>query len=637
MKKKHRTSQKDKNQFIQSLLADMRSFQHMLDHDWFEDDIIRIGAEQELVIVDKESYTPVNLGPKIIDNNPDYEWLVNELAQFNLEINLKPQVFQDKALTLMQQELEQNLSTVDKLLAKDNAGYILTGVLPTLRKYHLDLKNLTPKERYFQLMEAIHGELRGNSFELRLVGIDELLVRHDSPLLEACNTSFQVHLQVSADDFVPFYNVALALTAPSIAISSNSPLVFGKRLWHETRIALFQQAIDTRKTLDHMRQMSPRVTLGNGWIQNSVMEIFKEDLARFRILMHDAPGENSYNQIRKNKVPKLKSLQLHNGTIYRWNRPCYGISDTGKPHLRIENRVFPSGPTTLDEMANTAFWLGAMIGVKEEYGDITTQMSYEDVRDNFGKSARFGIDSKFTWCKDQKINARELIIKELLPLAKSGLEKMNISSDDISKYLDVIEQRAEKHMTGARWQLRNFTKLSKQANNKDEALNILTESMYEQQQKNLPVHLWSEPEYNDYKNYKPENQTVAEFMETDLFTAQKTDLAELVTFLMTWKDLDHMAVESKKGNLVGLVSLKKVTQEILKTKQSKKSKSLLVKDVMQPDPVTIKPDKSIKAALQLMSDHNISCLPVIFKKELVGIISQKHLLGINKSLMRRLG
>lgn len=609
----------------------------MLDHNWFEDDIIRIGAEQEVVIIDKDSFSPLNLGPQVVDNHPQYEWLVNELAQFNVEINLSPQRFEKGAFSLMRTELEQNLLTLDKILAKDNAGYILTGILPTLRKHNLAIKNLTPKERYSRLMNSIKDELSAKSFELRLVGIDELLVRHDTPLLEACNTSFQVHLQVSAQNFVPYYNMALALTAPSIAISSNSPLVFSKRLWHETRIALFQQAIDTRRTRDHMRQMSPRVTLGSGWVNESVIEIFKEDIARFKILMHEDIDENSEQRIKKGHTPKLKALQLHNSTIYRWNRPCYGISDTGKPHLRIENRVFPAGPTIVDQMANTAFWLGAMIGLQDEYQDITKELSYEDVRDNFGKAARFGIDSKFTWRNDLKINAKELILKELLPLSREGLKSMNIKKSEISQYLDIIEARAEKHMTGARWQLRSYTQLAKEANNNHEALTILTESMYAQQQKNEPVHTWEEPQYSDYKSYKPEKQTVAEYMDTDLFTAQKNDMAELVAQLMTWKKLDHMAVETKKGNFVGLISLREITSALLINKSAKKkSRDLLVKDIMEPRPITIGPENSIKDALQLLTNGEISCLPVLYKKELVGLISSKQLIGINKGLMGRL-
>lgn len=635
--KPKKTNQSKKNRFVKALLSDMSSLQYMLDHNWFEDDIIRIGAEQEVVIIDKDSFSPLNLGPQVVDNHPQYEWLVNELAQFNVEINLSPQRFEKGAFSLMRTELEQNLLTLDKILAKDNAGYILTGILPTLRKHNLAIKNLTPKERYSRLMNSIKDELSAKSFELRLVGIDELLVRHDTPLLEACNTSFQVHLQVSAQNFVPYYNMALALTAPSIAISSNSPLVFSKRLWHETRIALFQQAIDTRRTRDHMRQMSPRVTLGSGWVNESVIEIFKEDIARFKILMHEDIDENSEQRIKKGHTPKLKALQLHNSTIYRWNRPCYGISDTGKPHLRIENRVFPAGPTIVDQMANTAFWLGAMIGLQDEYQDITKELSYEDVRDNFGKAARFGIDSKFTWRNDLKINAKELILKELLPLSREGLKSMNIKKSEISQYLDIIEARAEKHMTGARWQLRSYTQLAKEANNNHEALTILTESMYAQQQKNEPVHTWEEPQYSDYKSYKPEKQTVAEYMDTDLFTAQKNDMAELVAQLMTWKKLDHMAVETKKGNFVGLISLREITSALLINKSAKKkSRDLLVKDIMEPRPITIGPENSIKDALQLLTNGEISCLPVLYKKELVGLISSKQLIGINKGLMGRL-
>ncbi len=635
--KLNRTTQSKKNKFVKALLSDMDSLQYMLDHDWFEDDIIRIGAEQEVVIIDKDSYTPLNLGPQVVDNHPQYEWLVNELAQFNVEINLSPQRFEKGAFSLMRKELETNLLTLDKILAKDNAGYIITGILPTLRKHNLDIKNLTPKERYHRLMRSIKDELSAQSFELRLVGIDELLVRHDTPLLEACNTSFQVHLQVSAQNFVPYYNMALALTAPSIAISSNSPLVFSKRLWHETRIALFQQAIDTRRTRDHMRQMSPRVTLGSGWVNESVMDIFKEDIARFKILMHEDIDENSQRAIKKGNVPKLKALQLHNSTIYRWNRPCYGISDTGKPHLRIENRVFPAGPTIVDQMANTAFWLGAMIGLQDEYKDITKELSYEDVRDNFGKAARFGIDSKFTWRNDLKINAKELILKELLPLSRKGLKSMNIKKSEISHYLDIIEARAERHMTGARWQLRSYTKLAKEANNNHEALTILTESMYDQQQKNTPVHTWVEPEYSDYKSYKPEKQTVAEYMDTDLFTAQKNDMAELVAQLMTWKKLDHMAVETKKGTFVGLISLREITSALFTNKAAKKKRrDLLVKDIMESNPITIGPENSIQDALQLLSEEEVSCLPVLFKKELIGLINSKQLSGINKNLMGRL-
>ncbi len=623
MNSNKKVSQKSKNGFIKALLKDVSSFEHMLDHSWFEEDIIRIGAEQEIVIIDKDTYAPKNLGPTILDQQKDLSWLVSELAQFNLEINLSPQIFTGSCISDMREELERCLAQVSVSLSNYNADYLLTGILPTLKKYHLDLKNLTPKERYYQLMNALRGESKTKSFELRLVGIDELLVRHDSPLMEACNTSFQVHLQVAPQDFAAYYNTALALTAPSIAISSNSPLVFGKRLWHETRIALFQQAIDTRKTFDHMRQMSPRVTLGNNWLDNSIIEIFKEDIARFRVLIHEATQEDSALMIEQNKVPKLKALQLHNGTVYRWNRPCYGISDTGKPHIRIENRVFPSGPTVADEMANTSFWLGAMVGMKNQYQDPKNHMSFEDVRDNFGKSARFGIDSKFTWFNDQKINAKDLILQELLPLAREGLNTMLVAQNDIDKYLSIIEERACKHMTGARWILRSYTKLLKDAHNKDEASNKLTEALYNNQSNsNVPVHLWKEPEYHELIGYKSDTMLVSEIMETDLFTSDKNDLAEMVYQLMLWKDFHYIPVEDKRGNLIGLVNQDDIKNRI----EEEAHKDVLIKDVMIDEPITIEVDQSVKEAKLLMNFHGVNCLPVVRGKELIGMITEADLI-----------
>jgi len=301
---------KSKHHFVKSLLKDVEAMEYMLTNDWFESDIIRIGAEQEIVLIDKDSYRPSALGPKILEKTTNENWLVSELAKFNLELNLDPQVFEKDCLSLMEKELKGNLAKLRQYLSDDNIDYVLTGILPTLHKYHLDIDNLTPKQRYKELMGAIKGQLQGRNFELRLVGIDELLVRHDSPLLEACNTSFQVHLQVAPEDFVTYYNYALALTAPCISIAANSPIVFGKRLWHETRIALFQQAIDTRKTLDHMRQLSPRVILGDNWLDGDVTQIFKDDIARFRVLLHADGGEDSMKCVADGKVPKLKSLQL---------------------------------------------------------------------------------------------------------------------------------------------------------------------------------------------------------------------------------------------------------------------------------------------------------------------------------------
>ena len=218
-------------QFVQHLLADVQALELMLQEDWFEKDTIRIGAEQEMVIIDQATYKPASIAMKVIEKMAEPTWLDTELARFNLEINLQPQEFKGNCFQKMERENRQLLSKIRTTLQDFNADILLTGILPTLRKYDLELHNLTPKTRYKALLDAMHSQLIGNAFELRLMGIDELLVKHDSPLLEACNTSFQVHLQVVPSKFVKLYNIAQAIAAPVMAIAANSPIVFGKRLW----------------------------------------------------------------------------------------------------------------------------------------------------------------------------------------------------------------------------------------------------------------------------------------------------------------------------------------------------------------------------------------------------------------------
>ena len=509
------------HRFVRHLLNDVQALEHMLDNNWFETGITRIGAEQEMCLVNNKTFKPASIATEALKKLKDYPWVETELARFNLETNLTPRELKGRCLSLMEKENSTNLKIIRNTLKNMNADIILTGILPTLRQFHLGMHNLTPKKRYKALMESINTQLIGAAYELRLLGIDELLVKHDSPLLEACNTSFQVHLQVAPIDFVKMYNISQTLAAPMIAISANSPIVFGRRLWHESRIALFQQALDTRTTHDHMRERSPRVNFGSGWLENSLLEIYREDIARFRVLISSDVEEDAIKMITEGKVPKLRALQVHNSTVYRWNRPCYGISPNGKPHMRIENRVFASGPTVVDEMANAAFWIGTMMGMGNRLDDITKKISYADIRDNFAKASRYGIDSKFTWFNDKKISAEDLILKELIPLAREGLKANKVATADIDKYLGIIKERAKGHTNGARWQLRAYTKLIEETT-RDEALTCLTASIIKNQnEKDMPIHKWKMPELGDLTDYHPSDLTVEEFMETDLFTVQK--------------------------------------------------------------------------------------------------------------------
>lgn len=622
-------------QFVKKLLNDVKALNYMLENDWFEDDIIRIGAEQEMCLVDKRTMKPHCIAMDVLEKMKEHKWVETELAQFNLEINLQPQVFVDKCLSTMETELNTNLSILSNTLDDFGSKIILTGILPTLRKFDLEMDNLTPKKRYKALMEAINSQLIGNAYELRLMGIDELLVKHDSPLLEACNTSFQVHLQVAPKDFVPLHNIAQTLAAPMIASAANSPIVFGKRLWHESRIALFQQALDIRTTHRYMRERSPRVNFGSDWLDESIMEIYKEDIARFRVLLSADVDEDSLKMIAEGKVPKLRALQVHNSTVYRWNRPCYGVSDTGKPHLRIENRVLPAGPTTRDEMANAAFWLGAMVGFGQEYKDIRELISWEDVRDNFVKAARFGIDTSFTWFNDRKISACDVILEEMLPLARKGLESQGVDTGDIDTYLGVIEERAKKHMTGARWQLRAFSKLKKEVS-QDEAVSVLTSCIIKNQEQQIPGHEWPMPNVEDLEEYRPSKLKVEEFMSTDLFTVQKDDIIELVATLMDWRKIRYMPVENSKGKLSGLVTSRLLMRYFHDKPRYNGTRAMMVKDIMIKDPITIGPEATMVKAMAIMRDNKIGCLPVVHEDELIGVITEMDFLRISSRLIERL-
>ena len=629
----------DKNQkaeFLKALLDDVQALEYMLKNDWFETDIQRIGAEQEMVLVDKDHFKPSMVGVEVIENLKEHSWIETELAKFNIETNLTPRVFEKQAFSKMEKEINSYLKITQKELDKFNSQIVLTGILPTIRKFDLDLKNLTPKDRYRALMEAINRQLLGKSYELKILGIDELIVKHDSPLIEACNTSFQVHLQVTPDNFVKMYNISQVLAAPVMAIAANSPLVFGKRLWHETRIALFQQALDTRSSHDHMRERSPRVSFGRDWINKSILDIYKDDIARFRVLLSADISEKSLEKIANNEVPKLMALNVHNSTVYRWNRACYGISDTGKPHLRIENRVLPAGPTVLDEMANAVFWLGAMEGMAAEVDDIRDHISFSDARDNFGKAAKFGIDTKLTWFKDQKISPPRLILDVLLPIARKGLKLKNIAKDDIDRYLGVIEKRAEKQMNGARWQLRSFTKLMERGT-EDQALSTITSAMIENQIKGIPVSDWEIPKYKSLSNYKPSKLLVSEFMQTDLFTVHDDDIIEFVADLMNWKKTNFALVEDEKGKLVGVVVIKDILKYLVKNKNlNKKGQFLLVKDIMIKKPITVSPEENIGKAAKLIIDHEIENLPVVKGEELIGVLTTSDFLKVTSNLLSRL-
>src|SRR5699024_8647815 len=449
-------SQEEVQRFMKYVLKDLRALDRMLDEGgWFETDPIRIGAEQELYLIDRQTKAWPR-AMEILDElqRKEADGFTTEFAKFNLEVNLEPLKFTGNCLSKMEQNIQQQVDLVREVSNGMGGEILLTGILPTIRKMDVDLKNMTPLQRYKALSTAIK-EMRSDSFDLRIQGMDELLMKFDSPLLEACNTGFQMHLQVRPDEFVSKYNLAQLITAPVLAGAVNSPILFGKRLWNETRIALFQQSVDTRTVGDHLRESTPRVTFGNKWVDESILEIFQEDTVRHRVMLSSEIEEDVEKLLDEGTAPALHALQVHNGTVYRWNRPCYGVAN-GKAHLRIENRMMPAGPTVTDELANAAFWLGLMNKMNDYYPDVKEEIDFDNVRMNFVAASKMGLDTKFRWLDEQSINAVDLITKELLPVAHEGLEKANIDNSDINSYLDLIHQRVTSGQTASYWLLDNY-------------------------------------------------------------------------------------------------------------------------------------------------------------------------------------
>lgn len=346
----------DSTSFRQSLLTDLRALEEMLEMGLLERDVTRIGVEQEMLLVD-QAYRPAPVASEVLSALRDPSF-TTEIGKFNLEANLPPRKLEGNCLGALESELSALVQRATAIGNQYGADVLLAGIVPSARASDLGLHNLTDKPRYRELNQAVMG-VRGGSYQLFIKGIDELHLVHDNVMPEACCTSFQVHMQLDPRRFATQYNASLLAAAPVLAVAVNSPMLLGKRLWHETRIALFQHAVDERAHSHIARSHPTRVSFGEAWVQDSVLEIYREEIARFRVIMTSSVEENSLATLQQGGIPALKALVLHNSTVWRWNRPCFGITN-GRPHLRLEFRALPAGPTVLDEVANAAFLLGLM-------------------------------------------------------------------------------------------------------------------------------------------------------------------------------------------------------------------------------------------------------------------------------------
>lgn len=629
LKVKLLSSQKDIDTNTRHLLRDLKALEYMLEHDWFNKLPVHLGAEQEMCLVDHHCKpNPISL--QVLDKLNDKSF-TTEIAKFNLEVNLPPLEFSGRCLNTLEQITNEKLDSLKKWEKELGFDTVITGILPTLRKSDVEMDNLTPLPRYDAIIKAIK-KMRGKNYELRIRGMDELYFKHDSALLEACNTSFQVHLQVTPEEFAKKYNIALAVTAPVLAMASNSPLLFGKRLWNETRIALFQQSVDTRRASEHFRDRSPRVTFGKDWVKNGVMDLYREDIVRYRPMVMANQVDDVMEQLEQGITPELTSLMTHNSTVYRWNRACYGVSPNGRPHLRIENRILPAGPTVVDEVANAAFWLGLIEGYAQEVDDITRLMSFDDARSNFVNAAFSGHNSDLIWFKGQKVSINELVNKELLPIAREGLKYRQVADEDIDKYLSVIEERNQSGHNGSHWVLTSFNRLSKEVM-KDEVSSTLTSAILRNQRSGKPVSRWEIATKDDSRAWSPDSLLVEEFMTKDVFTVEKEDIPELVANIMDWQKIRFVPVENREGKLVGLLSVRKMLRYLIDKNEGKQEVPKTVEKLMIREPITISPEKTVAEAMRIMKKHRAACLPVVKNNNLVGIISEGNFLSVTASLL----
>ena len=608
------SSKKEKASYIYQLIKDIEALDIMINEGLIEKSPIRIGAEQEFCLVNNE-FLPKNNSLDILHDIKDKHF-TTEIGNYNLEINLNPLELKSDCFSKLHQQLSNLLKKAKTAAQKRDTKILLTGILPTLSLKHIKEENMTPIQRYYALNEAIK-ESRKQDFYIHIKGVDEVNLLQDSVMLEGCNTSFQMHLQIHPDEFMESYNWAQAISGPILSACTNSPLLFGKELWSETRIALFTQSVDTRANSFLLNQKQSRVSFGNDWSTGTITDIFRDNVSRFRSLVTSEFTKDSVEMLKNNKIPKLRALCLHNGTVYRWNRPCYGVKE-GIPHLRIENRYIPSGPTVKDEIANLMFWVGVMKGRTKQYDNIENEVDFKDVKSNFFSAARYGMATQFYW-NGKYVSSQKLVLDELLPMAYSGLYSVGISPKDAEYYLKIVENRVKSH-NGSEWirkSYRNLLKSKKPLN----ALQTLTSNIYKKQETGFPVSTWNLLQKSTPSLFK-QRKTVKHVMSTDIFSVDENDSIELVLNIMQWKNVHHVPVINNDKKLIGLLTKAAIKTYLNNNKKLQDS----IKCIMKKEIISISQSSSLNEARALMQKHKIKGLPVLKYNKLIGIITTKDIL-----------
>ena len=480
-------TREDRRRYREKVKMCLRVLEGLIDAGRFSTGRRTLGVELEVYLTDDRAQVlPVNAEVLAALASPDFQ---TELAQFNMEFATPPRPVQGDCFVQVEDELRQSLIRASAKAEDFDAHVVMIGILPTLTDFDVTEQNLSANPRYKALNDAILNA-RGEDLIIHIEGDETLSTVTNSILFEAACTSMQLHLQVDPDDFARYWNAAQVVSGPLVAMAANSPFFLGKRLHHETRIALFEQATDTRTEELAEQGVRPRVWFGEKWLTQGVLELFEENVRYFPSLLPITEATDPDEILASGDIPRLEELTLHNGTVYRWNRPVYDIAG-GRPHLRIENRVLPAGPTVIDCAANVALYYGLLAGLADTQAPVWPEMSFTAAEDNFFAAARYGIGAELYWPGIGMVGAQELMLRHLIPLAQRGLEAWDIDATDIDRYLSIIERRAVTGRNGAIWQIEAFDHaLESHGLSRAAAREAVTTRYTELHQQGEPVHTW---------------------------------------------------------------------------------------------------------------------------------------------------
>jgi hypothetical protein len=459
-------------------------FERMLAEARFDAEDPATGLEIELNLVD-DAGDPALRNMEVLEalGDPDFQ---TELGKFNLEINVAPHRLRDRGLSAFAEGIRHSLNTAEAVASGLGTHLVMIGILPTLSDRHLVKEVLSGNPRYQLLSNEILAA-RGEDVVLDIAGAERLQVTADSIAPEAACTSTQLHVQVSPEQFPAYWNASQAISGVQLALGANSPYLLHRELWRETRIALFEQATDTRAEELKAQGVRPRVWFGERWI-TSIFDLFEENVRYFPALLPVLSDEDPARVLDSGGTPRLDELRLHNGTIYRWNRPVYAVVDE-VPHLRVENRVLPAGPTVVDTMANAAFYFGLVRALAEQERPIWTQTSFAAAEENFHVAAQSGIDARVYWPGMGEVPATELVLRRLLPLAAAGLEAWGAPAEESGALLEIIQGRCLTGRNGASWYVEQVHRRSGEADRTEVIRRVLCDYR-ERMHANQPVHTW---------------------------------------------------------------------------------------------------------------------------------------------------